>query len=65
MDLGVTKPQRQQVFGIGDIVITPSNRRAKLTSRRNDGYWNADYLDAPQFQSANKVILNPKHIRPE
>ena len=48
-----------------DIVITPTRRRAKLTKLRSDDMWDAVYLDAPQFQSADQVTLNPKFLKPE
>jgi hypothetical protein len=58
-----TAVRERHLFNPGDVVITPSGRRAILGKFRPDDRWDARYVVAIDGTKGESTILDPKHLK--
>jgi len=59
-----TAVRERHKFNPGDVVLTPTYRRAILGKMREDGRFDAHYVVAINGTKGEPTILNPKFLKP-
>ena len=58
-----TAVRERHQFNPGDVVTTPTGRRARLGKRREDGRFDAHYVVAIDGSKGDPTVLDPKFLK--